>query len=292
VPRGKYTAPKLMSERGRFLEELTYENGSYRTRPGEISLLRKLFPSFFFYWKDVDIVFRASAKAKRSHYDTAEWAKSSLEVLRALEHVGVQIEITGIDNFTNLDCPCVFVANHMSTLETFVLPSIIAPFREVTFVVKQSLVDYPVFKYVMRSRDPVTVLRTNARTDLKAVLEGGTERLKAGKSIIIFPQTTRMVDLEPASFNTVGVKLAKKADVPVVAIALKTDAWGNGRYFKDFGKIDPSKRVFFAFGEPLLVKGRGAEEHEEIIKFITAKLKVWNEQEGITLGQTKTIEGC
>ncbi|HAM51992.1 MAG TPA: 1-acyl-sn-glycerol-3-phosphate acyltransferase [Nitrospiraceae bacterium] len=223
------------------------------------------------------IVYRASAKAKRSLYDTTEWAKSSLEVLRALEHVGVQIEITGIDNFTTLDDPCVFVANHMSTLETFVLPSIIAPFREVTFVVKQSLVDYPVFKYVMRSRDPVTLVRTNPRTDLKAVLEGGAERLKAGKSIIIFPQTTRTVALDPAGFNTVGVKLAKKADVPIVPIALKTDAWGNGRYLKDFGKIDPLKRVFFAFGEPLRVKNRGAEEHQEIIKFITTKLAVWNE---------------
>jgi len=266
-----------VSERGVSLEGLTYKNGSYRTRPSEISLLAKFSPSFFFYWKDLGIVCRASAKAKRSRYDTADWAKSSLEVFRALERVGVQIEITGIDNFTSLDGPCVFIANHMSTLETFVLPSIVAPFRDVTFVVKQSLVDYPIFGHVMRSRDPITVLRTNPRADLKAVLEGGADRLKSGRSIIIFPQTTRKTDLDLAGFNTVGVKLARKANVPIVPIALKTDAWGNGTYLKDFGKIDPSKKVYFAFGDPLRVKDRGAEEHQEIINFIALKLKVWNE---------------
>jgi 1-acyl-sn-glycerol-3-phosphate acyltransferase len=260
------------------LEGLTYENGSYTTRARKIFFLAKFFPSFFFYWRDLGIVYRASAKAKRSRYDTADWAKSSLEVLCALERVGVQIEITGIDNFTCLDGPCVFIANHMSTLETFVLPAIIAPFRDVTFVVKQSLVDYPVFRHVMRSRDPITVVRTNPRADLKAVLEGGAGRLKAGRSIIIFPQTTRTAGLDPAGFNTVGVKLAKRANVAIVPIALKTDAWGNGRYLKDFGKIDRSKKVYFAFGKPLLVNDRGAEEHQEIMNFIASKLKIWNEK--------------
>lgn len=37
--------------------------------------------------------------------------------------------------------PVVFVSNHMSTLETFVFPCIIAPVMKVTFVVKDSLVN-------------------------------------------------------------------------------------------------------------------------------------------------------
>ncbi len=155
-------------------------------------------------------------------------AKAASATLRALEQVGVSIEIDGIDNFRTFDGPCVFIGNHMSTLETFVLPVLIAPIKDATFVVKQSLVEYPVFKYVMRARDPVTVGRSNPRDDLKAVLEGGTERLKAGISIIIFPQTTRLAAFDRDQFNTIGIKLAKRAGVPVVPIALKTDAWGNG----------------------------------------------------------------
>ena len=163
----------------------------------------------------------------------------------------------------------------MSTLETFVLPTLIAPIKDATFVVKQSLVDYPVFKHIMRTRDPITVGRRNARDDLKAVLDGGDARLRAGLSVIIFPQTTRSMVFDASAFNSIGIKLAKKAGVPIVPIALKTDAWGNGSLLKDYGKIDPTRPVHFAFGRPLRIRDRGAEEQEEIISFITERLKEW-----------------
>jgi 1-acyl-sn-glycerol-3-phosphate acyltransferase len=258
------------------LEELIYKNGSYKTDQFPVSFFSRVCPSCAFYADLFSLVHRGSAKAKRGHYPTAAWSHSSLETFRALERVGVQIEITGIDSFRTLDGPCVFVGNHMSALETFVLPAIIAPFKDVTFVIKRSLIDYPVFKHIMRSRDPIVVDRTNPRKDFEAVLDGGTARLKAGRSVIIFPQTTRTATVDPETFNTIGIKLARKAGVPIVPIALRTEAWGNGRLLKDFGKIDPSKAVHFAFDKPLWVKGRGAEEHREIIEFILGKLKGWN----------------
>lgn len=260
------------------LEWLTYRNGSYVTVPHKASLFAKMLPSLAFYGRMVSIVIRSSRNAKRRVYGTAEWAKSSLEVLRSLESVGIRIEITGVDNFKDAEGPFVFIANHMSTLETFVLPAIIAPYKDATFVVKQSLVDYPVFRHVMRSRKPVTVGRTNPREDLKAVLEGGSAKLNAGISMVIFPQTTRSLAFDPGAFNTIGIKLAKKAGVPVIPIALKTDAWGNGKCLKDFGRIDPSKTVRFAFGSPMRIKNRGSEEHDQVIEFISGKLKEWGEQ--------------
>ncbi|MGO9611547.1 MAG: lysophospholipid acyltransferase family protein [Dissulfurispiraceae bacterium] len=259
------------------MEGLAYKNGSYETTPGTLCQLSTLLPSVFFYRKLLSIVFKSSAKAKRFRYDTFEWAKSSLEVLRALERVGVTIEIVGVDHFKMIEGPCIFVSNHMSALETFVLPGIIAPFKDVTFVVKKSLVDYPVFKYVMRSRDPVTVGRLKPREDLKMVLEGGTKRLLAGRSIVIFPQTTRSAFFNVKEFNTIGIKLAKKANVPVVPIALKTDAWGNGKVIKDFGRIDPSKKVHIVFGKPIWIRERGVEEHNEVTAFITNSLKEWQQ---------------
>lgn len=257
-------------------DELIFAGGVYHTAPEKAWTLLRALPSVFFYCQDSVIVLKASWRAKRGRYDTAAWAASSRELMRALERVGVRFEITGVDHVRKLDVPCVFIGNHMSTLETFVLPAIVAPIRDTTFVVKQSLVEYPVFKHVMRSRNPVTVTRTNPREDLRAVLEGGEQRLRAGISMIIFPQTTRTPAFSPQEFNSIGVKLAKKAGVPIIPIALKTDAWGNGKYLKDFGRIRPSSQVHFAFGEPLWVQDRGREEHEEIVRFISAKLAEWN----------------
>jgi 1-acyl-sn-glycerol-3-phosphate acyltransferase len=228
-----------------------------------------------FYSRILPIVFRASAKARQGVYDDAAWSASSLETLHALEHIGARFDISGLDHVAALEGPCLFIGNHMSTLETFVLPVLLVPFKRVTFVVKRSLVEYPIFGHVMRSRDPITVGRTNPRDDLMSVLEGGAERLAKGISIVIFPQTTRAPAFDPKEFNTIGVKLAKRASVPVIPFALKTDAWGNGRLHKDFGRIDPSKTVHFAFGAPLRIAGRGSEEHEAIIRFISAHLTEW-----------------
>lgn len=258
------------------MDRLTYEGSSYRTVSRKISLISRSLPSFMFYFHILTIVLKAGILAKKGLYDTSEWCSSSLSVIRALEKVGINIDITGIDNVINLSDACVFISNHMSTLETFVLPAIIGPIKEVTFVVKKDLVEYPVFKHIMRSRDPIIVGRTNPREDLKAVLEGGSERIKNGKSIVVFPQTTRASVFDPEGFNTIGIKLAKKADVPVIPVALKTDAWRNGRYIKDFGRIDPSYRVYFAFGESLRIQGRGAEEHERVVTYIAGKLSEWS----------------
>ncbi len=257
------------------MDTITYVNGSYRTGAGPRSLLGRFLPEVRLYSRLFSTVWMGSSKAKHGQYLTADWVANSLETLRALEEIGATIEINGVDNFRNLSGPCVFIGNHMSTLETMVLPCIISQFKDSTFVVKQSLVDYPVFKHIMRARNPITVGRTNPRDDLKAVFEGGEERLKAGRSIVIFPQTTRTGVFDPAQFNTIGIKLAKKANVPVVPIALKTDAWGNGKYLKDYGKVDVSKKVWFEFGKPMTITGRGDAEHQQIIDFISGKLREW-----------------
>lgn len=260
------------------MKGLKFIDGIYRTEEKSASIIARISPSLKFYSQISFIVFKASSLAKKGIYDDEKWSSSSLDALKALESAGIRFEIKGVENFKNLNTPCVFVGNHMSTLETFILPCIIVPFKPVTFVVKQSLVEYPVFKHVMRSRNPITVTRTNPREDLKAVLEGGKKLLGSGTSLIIFPQTTRILEFDPKEFNTIGVKLAQKANVPVVPLALKTDAWGNGKVFKDFGKIDPNKKVYIEFGEPLFIKGKGQEEHKNIIDFISNKLNEWKDR--------------
>jgi 1-acyl-sn-glycerol-3-phosphate acyltransferase len=259
------------------LTPLPLRDGRYQS-PGGGGLLGRRWPSLRFYPREFWIVYRAACSARRGTYDDREWLRSSQATLRALERVGVRLEISGLEHVAPLREPVVFIGNHMSTMETFLLPGILVPFLRVTFVVKQSLVDYPIFGHVMRSRDPITVGRVNPREDLTAVLEGGRARIGQGVSLVIFPQTTRTAVFDPAEFNSIGVKLAKRADVAVIPFAVKTDAWGNGRLAKDYGRIDPAKTAHIAFGPPLRIAGRGAEEHEAVVRFVSARLREWGGQ--------------
>lgn len=257
------------------MEAIPFDNDSYKTAQKDISFVAKILPSFVFYLKLLGILFQSCIIVLKSRFNKQAMHDNSFSVLNAFESVGGKVEISGIENLKSFDSPCVFVANHMSAFETLVLPAIILPFKDLTFVVKEELMRYPLFKYPMSAINPITVGRKNPREDLKSVMEGGIQRLNAGISVVIFPQTTRYTDFDPKRFNTIGVKLAKKAGVPVIPLALKTDAWGMGKYLKDFGRIDPSMTVFFAFGKPLWVTGSGSEEHQEIIEFIRGKLLQW-----------------
>jgi 1-acyl-sn-glycerol-3-phosphate acyltransferase len=234
--------------------------------------------SLYFYLKYAGMVLKTRKEALKNIYDTKAWADSSFEIFSFIEKTGGKFHITGMENITKTAGPLIFISNHMSTLETMILPSIIAPHREVTFVVKESLVRHPLFGDVMRSRNPIVVGRTDPRKDFEAVMIGGPELLSRRISIIIFPQSTRNLDFNPGEFNSLGVKLAKKTNVEVVPVALKTDFWGNGKWIKELGPIDRHKPIHIKFGEPFRITGNGKEENQRIIDFIQSSLKEWKEE--------------
>ncbi len=257
------------------MQQLSYIDYSYQTPPDAASFWGKLFPSFSFYSSFLANIYRSARKAQKGRYDDEAWRLSSYKVLQALERTGLQVSVSGIEHLQKLDSPCVIVGNHVSMMDTVIVPAIVVQERPVTFIIKKSLMDYPVFKHVMRSRNPIALGRSNAREDLKTVMSEGKKRLEQGVSVVVFPQTTRGTAFDPKQFNSIGVKLAQRAGVPVLPLALKTDAWTNGKLIKDLGRIHPEVDAHFAFDAPLTIEGKGREEHQKIINFISAKLREW-----------------
>ena len=255
------------------------DRDTYLTPDGpSIGLLARHVPALPFYLRVLCVVIRASWKARRGVYDADQWVASSESVVRALESVGMRLNVEGLGVLRSFDGPAVFVANHLSTLETFVLPCLIQPSKPVTFVVKESLVRYPLFGPVMRSRDPITVGRANPREDLAAVLEGGAERLARGISVIVFPQGTRHPEVQAGQFNSLGAKLAVRARVPLVPVAIDSRAWGTGRRVKDVGPLFPGIPVRLRFGEALPPAGRGNENHDAAVRFIVETVAAWRNE--------------
>jgi 1-acyl-sn-glycerol-3-phosphate acyltransferase len=251
----------------------------YHTKENRRVLADKLMlgTSTYFLARFLCIVFRNRKLAVQGKYDNDQWVSSSLDVLTLIEECGGRFHITGLDNLRKEPGPVVVISNHMSVLENMVFPGIIAQDRWVTFVVKKSLVKYPVFGPVIRSRNPIVLSRSNPREDLQIVMSQGLELLRQGCSIMIFPQSTRKSEFIPGEFNSIGVKLASRANVPVIPVAIKTDFWKNGKIIKDLGPIYRKNPIYMTFGEPVLIHGNGKEEHAWIVDFISSELSKWKE---------------
>lgn len=262
---------------------------SYRSPKSFVSFFTRTFPSLSFYLRLLGPFIWLCRRSAKGMCDDSAWIHGSLRVSELLEETGCSILVDGMQHIDAVDGPCIFVANHMSTLETFMLPSIIRPHRPVTFVLKASLVDLPFFGGVIRSRKPIVVGRENPRQDLVTILEEGTQRLQEGISLIIFPQSTRSKTFSPERFNSIGVKLARRAGVPIVPLALKTDAWGQGKLVKDLGTITPGLPIRYCFGNPIQVEGPGKNEQKMICDFIGGKLADWIASDGLAADEKKGL---
>lgn len=265
-----------MGHADRFQRQLR-ETGVYTTEAGGPRGLDRLFGRLdaWYYWHIMGIVWSGGRDARAGRYDEARWTRSSFETIHLLERCGCRMRIVGAKALAEAGGPAVIVANHMSMAETFVLPAIVLAFRPVSFVVKESLLRYPYFGDILGACHPISVTRENPRQDLKEVLRQGQAALAGGRCVVVFPQATRSTAFVPAAFNTLGVKLAARAGVPVVPLALKTDFQGAGRVIKDFGPLDRRQPMHYAFGAPLDPRDNEKAVHAAVVDFIRTRMLAW-----------------
>ncbi len=250
---------------------------SYSSQAAPVGFVAQYLPSLAFYARALTgPVWDLCVAAKKGQCTDAKWANESVNFGKVMEKIGCSIRIDGLEHVDAVDGPCIFVGNHMSTLETFLLPGILRPRRPVTFVIKDSLMKVPFFKDVLATRDVIVLGRNNPREDLKLVMEEGKKRLDAGMSLIIFPQSTRTTIFNPKKFNSIGVKLARQSGHPIIPLALKTDAWAQGKLIKDFGAVHPDRTIHFSFGQAVYVHDQGKAEHSQICAFIEESIKKWS----------------
>jgi len=262
-------------------EYLFKDVDSYDTPEGTpVSLLFRLMlrSRWYFYGVNFWIFILSGRCAKRGTLDKNRQISFSNRNIRLLERCGCKVRLRGLDNLRALNGrPAVLVGNHMSLLETAVFHAIAREYVDFSFIVKESLNKVPYFSDIMRTLHTISVTRTNPREDLRTVLTEGKKVLEAGRSIIVFPQATRSDQFDPEKFNTIGVKLAKSAGVPVVPFALKTDFIELGRFLRDLGPVHPEKDVRFEFAPPMEITGNGQEQQRRIIEFIQSRFEAWKQ---------------
>jgi 1-acyl-sn-glycerol-3-phosphate acyltransferase len=85
-----------------------------------------------------------------------------------------------------------------------------------------------------------------------------------------------------------GAKIAERAGVPLIPVALKTDFWDSGRLIRDLGPIRRKRKVYFEFSRPLGPGLAAREMHQMALDFITERLLSWGGEISGTGNQEKT----
>ena len=167
---------------------------------------------------------------------TRAWTQLFGLLTRAL--IGIRLEVEG----TIPDGPALFAAKHESEYETMALFALIG---DPVVVLKRELTEIPVLGRLMRHHGAIPVDRTANASALRGMLRAADVAKASGRSVLIFPEGTRVAPGErvPAAAGFAG--LYARLGLPVVPVA--TDA---GRVWPK-GIVKRPGTIRLRFGDPI-----------------------------------------
>ncbi len=262
-----------------FREELL-RTGEYKTPPERKApqpRKKSWWTTFTFTWGPFSVFPKCAVYEGLGILDTNKWAHFCFRSVQTAEKFGIDVTFDGWENRAAYKGPVVYLANHMSTLETILLPFTLLTYGPFNVVVKASLSHLPFLTRAADHMGLVPIGRKSPREDLMTIFRVGCEKISGGNSFLIFPQGSREKVFARKGYSSIGAKLAEKAGVPVVPIAVKTDCEptrpdGKG-WLKDFGTVDPSKEIRVRCGPP--ISGTSKEMHAASFDWIKAQLDEW-----------------
>ena len=208
---------------------------------------------------------------------TDKWAHYCFAAHKKAEALGANVIADGWEKRRDFKGPVVYLCNHMSTLETIMLPYVLLTFSPFNVVVKASLSHLPGLTKAAQHMGLIPIGRKSPREDLTTIFKVGVDALERGVSVLIFAQGTRQPVFARKGWSSIGTKLAEKAGVPTIPIAVKTDIQptrpGGKGWLKDFGTVDPSKDIRLRCG-PVL-RGSSREMHAASFDWIKTQLDEW-----------------
>lgn len=176
------------------------------------------------------------------------WAVASLYALRWI--CGIDWRVRGRENIP--DESVIFFAKHQSTWETLATAVFLPP---LVWVVKRELLKLPFFGWGFAAVEPIAIDRSAGRAAIEQLVSQGRERLGRGRSVLIFPEGTRVRPGQAARYKMGGAVLAARTQYRVVPIALNAgEFWPRHSFVKWPGTVD------VVIGEPIDPAGKSAEQ--------------------------------
>lgn len=165
------------------------------------------------------------------------------------------IEVKGLENIPKE--PVLFVSNHRSYFDVLVMHT--TSTKRPGFVAKKEMESYPLLNWWMKNICCLFLDRDDLRAGV-SMIKDAADLIKRGHSIVICPEGTRNQDKDMLPFKEGSLKIAEKADCPVVPVTLiNTDQLLEARPGFDIRKAD----VKVIYGKPFYMKDLSKEERKK-----------------------------
>lgn len=174
---------------------------------------------------------------------------------------GVNYKIEGLENIPK-DTAVIVLSKHQSTWETLMLPTL---FNDSAIILKKELLWVPFFGWGLAIVDPIAIKRSDKSIAMQQVIQQGKLCLDKGRSILVFPEGTRIPYGKIGNYRLGGARLAVNTSYPVIPVAHNAGKfWPRRKLIKTPGTIQ------MVIGKPIDTKNRKAED-------VMAEVKNWIE---------------
>jgi len=177
---------------------------------------------------------------------------------------GVDLQVEG-DGGIDWGRPHLFVCNHQSMID---IPTAFMALRcDVRFIAKRELSYLPFLGWYMRATGMIFVDRGQSEQARQSIRLAG-ERVRAGASVLAFPEGTRTPDGRVHEFKKGAFVVAIEAGVPIVPVAIE----GAQRALPRGGfRVRPGV-IRVRLGDPIATAGLGYDDRDALIERVRLAL--------------------
>ncbi|MDT8717950.1 1-acyl-sn-glycerol-3-phosphate acyltransferase [Clostridium sp. 19966] len=201
---------------------------------------------------------RTQEKYDRHVYKITNWWASYM-----LKVLGIKVKLKGKENLPEGNC--MFVSNHQGNADFFIPMAVLN--KQLGFIAKKEILKIPILRTWMKDMHCVFIDRENIRESLKAINQG-IDNVNAGYSMLIFPEGTRSKSHKLGEFKKGSMKMALKANAPLVPIVLDNT-------FKVFeenkGKLKPAT-ITMSILKPIDVNALDKEQKAHLAELVREKI--------------------
>ncbi len=174
---------------------------------------------------------------------------------------GIKVEVIGQENLPTE--PCVIVSNHQGQWETYSMQYL---FHPMCTLLKRELLYIPLWGWAMKMLNPIAINRSKPKEAILQTLEEGSNRLKNGMYVLLFPEGTRVEAGMVGKYARSSFELAKRNGVMVLPLCHNSgDCWPAHKFIKKPGKIT------LIIGEPFYVED-SKRSASDVRKWVEKKL--------------------